>query len=322
MAKPLMCDPSLFERDLSGATYVVTGANSGIGWVTARQLAAQGARVVLGCRRMDQAQAAIATIHEAHPDADLVAYRLDLGDLDSVRSFASDVLGACPRIDGLVNNAGIMNTPRGTTAQGFESQFGVNHLGHFLLTDLLLDRLKDSAPARIVCLSSCYHDQAMGRDGDIHLDDPNYETRPYDGWEAYAQSKLANLLHAKGLAARLEGTGVTAVSVHPGWVRTNLIRHSMPVWIQDWIVAPLMRRRGLIEPWEGTQTTLHALLDPSVPEHNGAFYSQTGIYRDKAAAKGGWPLRSPNPRAHDAALVDQLWDLSERLVGGAGAASA
>ena len=315
MPKPHMCDPALFEMDLTGRTYIVTGANSGIGFVTARQLGLQGATVVLACRRVDEGEARCAEVRAEHPAAQIEARALDLASLDSVRAFAAGFLADHTRLDGLINNAGVMNTPDKKTDDGFELQFGVNHLGHFLLTELLLDVLESSAPSRIVVLSSCYHDVAQGRKGEIDLEDPMFESRAYDGWASYAQSKLANLLHAKGLAKRLEGTGVTAVSVHPGWVRTNLMRNTMPVWIQDYFLRPFMRLGGMIEPWEGAQSTLHAALDPSVPEHTGAYFSQLGMYRDKSANAGGWPLRSPNPHAHDDALVDRLWALSEELVG-------
>jgi len=314
MPKPLLCDPALLTRDLSGRRYVVTGANAGIGLVTAKQLALQGAHVVLACRRVAEAEARISEIVAEHPNAKLEARELDLGSLASVRRFAERVNADFDRLDGLVNNAGVMNTPKQTTADGFEMQIGVNHLGHFLLTELLLDLLKRSAPSRIVNVSSCFHDKAMGRDGDVKVDDLFYDQRKYDGWEAYAQSKLANLLHAKGLAKRLEGTGVTAVSVHPGWVRTNLAKHSMPLWVQDYVLRPFLRLGGMIEPWEGAQTTLHCLLADDVPQHAGAFFSQTGTYRDKSANAGGWPLRSPNPKANDDALVEALWKKSEALV--------
>ncbi len=315
MPKPLICDPALLELDLTGRRYIVTGANSGIGLITTRQLASQGALVIMGCRRTEDAEARIAEIEAELPDARLEARALDLGSLASVRTFASGVLADHDRLDGLVNNAGVMNTPQGTTADGFETQLGINHLGHFLLTELLLDLLKRSAPSRVVILSSCFHDKAMGRLGDMHFEDLHYADRKYDGWEAYAQSKLANLLHARGLAERLEGTGVTAVSVHPGWVRTNLARNSMPLWVQNWIARPVLSLMGMIEPWEGAQTTLHCLLADDVPQHAGGYFSQTGEYRDKAANKGGWPLSSPNPKAHEDALVQQLWRVSEELVG-------
>jgi len=214
---------------------------------------------------------------------------------------------------GLVNNAGIMNSPFGRTKDGFETQFGTNHLGHFLLTELLLDALKTGAPSRIVNLSSSFHEYAMGRKGEIHFDDLNYQRRPYDGWDAYAQSKLANLLHAKELARRLKGTDVTCVSVNPGWVRTNLVRVPLPVWIQN-LFIPLLHMAGMIEPWEGAQTTLHALLAPEVAQQSGAYYSQKGLYRDKKARKGGWPLHSPNPVAHDDMVARRLWEESAALV--------
>lgn len=315
MAKPLRCDPKLFEQDLSDRTYIVTGANSGIGLVTANQLAKQGATVIYACRRMEEANARMAELCADHPDAHVEARHLDLGDLASVRAFAKGFLEDHSRLDGLVNNAGVMNTPQQKTKDGFEMQFGVNHLGHFLLTSLLLDTLKASAPSRVVCLSSCFHDKAMGREGDIDFDDPNFEKRPYDGWQAYAQSKLANLLHARGLAKRLAGTGVTVASVHPGWVRTDLARNTMPLWVQNTIMRPFSRLMGMIEPWDGAQTSLHALLDPDVAAHSGEFYSQTGAYRDKSKNKGGWPLVSPNPHAHDDERTERLWQLSEQLVG-------
>lgn len=315
MAKPHMCDPALLQRDLSEQTILITGANCGIGLVTATQLASQGARVVLACRRPAAGEEAAASIRAQHPEATVEVAELDLGSLDSVRSFAEGFLASHERLDALVNNAGVMNTPQGRTADGFETQIGVNHFGHFLLTELLLELLKTSAPSRIVSLSSCYHDQAMGRDGIIDFDDMHYEHRPYDGWQAYAQSKLANLLHAKGLAKRLEGTGVTAVSVHPGWVRTDLARNSMPLWVQNIVLRPVLSLMGMIEPWQGAQTTLHAVLSDEVPQHAGAYFSQLGMYREKSANGGGWPLRSPNPVAHDEAVVERLWAVSQQATG-------
>jgi NAD(P)-dependent dehydrogenase (short-subunit alcohol dehydrogenase family) len=240
---------------------------------------------------------------------------LDLASLDSVRAFAGAFLAKHGSLHGLVNNAGVMNTPAGRTKDGFETQFGTNHLGHFLLTELLLDALRKGAPSRIVILSSCFHDRAMGRDGRIDFEDLNFDGRKYDGWTAYAQSKLANLLHAKELSERLQGSGVTAVSVHPGWVRTNLIRSSMPVWVQDLLLRPVLRLAGMIEPWEGAQSSLYALLSPEVPALSGAYFSQVGIYRTKEAGKGGWPLVSPNPEAHRLEVAVKLRDVSSKLVG-------
>jgi NAD(P)-dependent dehydrogenase (short-subunit alcohol dehydrogenase family) len=315
MPKPLTCPPDVLSRKLTGQRVIVTGANSGIGRVTARQLAKQGASVTLACRRIDEGEALAAEIRTQISGADVQARALDLGDLASVRAFANGFRADHDALHLLINNAGVMNTPHGKTADGFETQIGVNHLGHFLLTELLLDLLKRSAPSRVVVLSSCFHDKAMGREGDIDLDDLHFERRRYDGWEAYAQSKLANLLHARELARRLEGTGVTAVSAHPGWVRTNLMLHSMPVWVQDFILRPILGQMGMIEPWEGAQTSLYAALGDDVVQHAGAYFSQTGTYRDKALNRGGWPLTSPNPHAHDDDLAAALYDKSLELVG-------
>lgn len=307
MAKVLMCPPALLELDLTGKTYLVTGGNSGIGRVTAEQLARQGARVVIGCRRPSEVQ-----IQEFSGTVEVM--QLDLADLNSVRNFSKSFQDKHHSLHGLVNNAGVMYTPFGKTKDGFETQFGTNHLGHYLLTELLLPLLKKSNPSRIVNLSSCYHDKAQGREGNIYFDDLNYEKRKYDGWEAYAQSKLANLLHAKQLAKRLKDTGVVAVSVHPGWVRTPLFRYVGPLWIQDYLLRPILKLAGMIEPWEGAQTTLYALLAPEVESHSGAFFSQTGFYRVKEAKSGGWPLRSPNPNAHNEEIAQRLDQVSRELV--------
>jgi retinol dehydrogenase-13 len=315
MPKPLLCPPDLLSLDLTGKTYVVTGGNSGIGAVTVGQLAKQGATVVLACRRPAEGERVRAELVKAGARGTIEVRALDLASLASVRAFAKDLLASHAALSGLVNNAGVMNTPAGKTADGFETQFGTNHLGHYLLTELLLGALEKGAPSRIVNLSSCYHDVAQGRQGRIDFDDPSFERRPYDGWEAYAQSKLANLLHAKQLAKRLAGKGITPVSVHPGWVRTNLVKSFMPVWAQNYVLRPFLRLSGMIEPWEGAQTTLYALLSPEVPAHAGAYFSQLGMYRDKAANGGGWPLRSPNPNAHDDAAAERLDALSRALVG-------
>jgi NAD(P)-dependent dehydrogenase (short-subunit alcohol dehydrogenase family) len=314
MPKPLLCPPELFTLDLTGKTYVVTGGNSGIGLSTVEQLAKQGATVVLACRRTADGERVKADIMARGVRGRIEVSELDLASLASVRAFAERVLAAHPAIHGLVNNAGVMNTPKGKTKDGFETQFGTNHLGHFLLTELLLDRLKASAPARIVNLSSCYHDIAQGRKGKIHFEDLHYDQHAYDGWDAYAQSKLANVLHAQELAARLDGTGVTAVSVHPGWVRTRLMRSSMPLWIQDYLMRPFFQMAGMIEPWEGAQSSLYALLSPEVPQHAGAYFSQIGWYREKSANKGGWPLRSPNPQVHEPGIDVKLAEVSRKLV--------
>jgi NAD(P)-dependent dehydrogenase (short-subunit alcohol dehydrogenase family) len=316
MPKTRRCDEALLAKDLSGKTYIVTGSNSGIGLVTTRQLVKQGAHVVMACRRTNVAQEVADELMAESPRGGVEVIALDLGDLASVRAFADAFLSSHDRLDALVNNAGVMKTPEGTTKDGFEWQMGVNHLGHFLLTEKLLDLLKASAPSRIIILSSCFHDKAFGRQGEIRFEDLHFQERAYDGWAAYAQSKLANLLHAKELARRLEGTGVTAVSVHPGWVRTQLVRHSSgPIWIQNTLLRPLFALLGQIGEWDGAQTTLHCLLDDDVANHGGAYFSQVGLYRDKSCNPGGWPLQSPNPQAHLGDVSSRLWDVSAKAVG-------
>jgi len=315
MAKPLLCEPALFLKDLTGKVVIVTGANSGIGWETTKQLAAQGAHVVMACRRIEAGQERIDELTADVPNASLSVLPLDLSKLASVRAFADAFLKAHDRLDVLINNAGIMNTDEGRTEDGFELQIGTNHMGHFLLTELLLDVLKQSAPSRIVCVSSCYHDAAQGKPGVIRFDDLNFDNEKYNGWAAYSQSKLANVMHAKALAKELDGTGVTAVSVHPGWVRTDLARHTMPLWVQNTIAKPVLRWMGMIEPHEGAHTSLHAALADDVPEHAGSFYSQRGIYQDKSNNAGGWPMRSPSPQAHDADAIARFYTLSRQAVG-------
>jgi NAD(P)-dependent dehydrogenase (short-subunit alcohol dehydrogenase family) len=315
MPKTLMCPESLLKTDLSNRTIVVTGGNSGIGLETVRQLARQGARVVLACRRVAEGERAKESLMSGGLRGSIEVRKLDLADLDSVRDFAKSLLESHPVLHGLVNNAGIMNTPFGRTKNGFELQFGTNHLGHFLLTELLLPALRAGAPSRIVIVSSCFHDKAFGREGRIDFEDLGFEHRKYDGWVAYAQSKLANLLHARELGRRLQGSGITVASVHPGWVRSNLIQHSMPLWMQNTLLRPVLRLAGMIEPFEGAQSTLYALLSPEVEKLSGSYFSQVGIYRRKEAMKGGWPLSSPNPAAHDDAAAKRLEEVSLKLVG-------
>ncbi|MEN9529601.1 MAG: hypothetical protein RI932_1474 [Pseudomonadota bacterium] len=315
MSKILMCPENLLNQDLSGKTYVVTGGNSGIGFVTVSQLAKQGAHVIMACRRLDEAERAKDALFSKDMKGKLTVMHLDLASLESVREFSKSFREKFESLHGLVNNAGVMFTPRGKTKDGFETQFGTNHLGHFLLTELLLPVLEKTPKSRVVILSSCYHDKAQGREGYIDFDDLHFEKRKYDGWSAYAQSKLANLLHAKHLAKMTAAKGVTVVSVHPGWVRTNLVRSWMPVWVQNTLLRPVLQIAGMIEPWQGTQTSLYALLAPEVEKQSGSYFSQTGFYRKKEATRGGWPLHSPNPNAHDDAVAEKLYSVSRKLVG-------
>lgn len=214
----LKCEESLLNTNLVGKICLVTGGNAGIGLETVKQLAKQGATVVFTSRNLAVGTAIADQINAGLKLGNKVeAMQMNLVDLDSVRKFAGSFKQKYKHLHVLVNNAGVMNLPKlDRTKEGVEVQFATNHLGHFVLTSHLLDVLKASQPSRIICVSSCYHYFAMGKKGYIDFEDVSFEKRKYDGWTAYAQSKLANVLHARELAKRLEGTGVTAVSLHPG----------------------------------------------------------------------------------------------------------
>lgn len=314
MPKTLMCDPRLFEKDLSDRIYIVTGANSGSGYATTKQLAEQGAHVIGACRRVEAGKAAFADLGDIRGSIEIM--ELDLASLTSVRRFAEAFLAKYDRLDGLVNNAGVMMTPKGKTEDGFETQFGINYLGHFLLTELLLEPLKASAPASIVCVSSVAHAGMRGIYGEIDFNDLNFDKREYDPGVAYAQSKLANVLHALDLSRRLEGTGVSAFAVHPGWIRSNLVNGAMAKFVQNVLLRPFSGILGTMSWYEGAQTTLHCLLDDDAPKHSGEYFSQNSIlYPNPENRPGGWPMPSPNPRAHDVELAEKLYHTSMDLVG-------
>jgi NAD(P)-dependent dehydrogenase (short-subunit alcohol dehydrogenase family) len=312
MPKTLMCNPKLWEKDLTGRVYIVTGANSGSGFATTKQLAEQGAHVIGACRRVDAGKQAFDDLGHIRGSVEIM--KMDLASLASVKNFAEAFLAKYDRLDGLVNNAGVMYSPEGRTEDGFEIQFGVNYLGHFLLTELLLDTLKASAPSRIVSVSSVAHAGMNGIYGEIVFDDLNFDNRDYHAGEAYANSKLAIVLHALDLARRLEGTGVSAFSVHPGWIRSNLAQGAVR-FVQNVLLRPFSGLLGTMSWFEGAQTSLHCLLDEDAPKHSGEFFSQNSIlYPNKENRPGGWPMPSPNPLAHDTDLAERLYHRSLELV--------
>ena len=314
MPTTLMCDPKLFEKDLSGRVYIVTGANSGSGFATAKQLAEQGAQVVGACRRVQAGKEAFADLRAMRGSVEIM--ELDLASLASVRNFVDAFLAKYDRLDGLVNNAGVMYPPEGKTEDGFDTQFGVNYLGHFLLTELLLDTLKASAPARIVNVSSVAHAGMRGIYGDIHFDDLHFDKREYDSAVAYADSKLALVLHALDLSRRMDGNGVSAFSVHPGWIRSNLAGNPVVKFMQNVLLRPFSGILTTVSWFEGAQTSLHCLLDDDAPQHSGKYFSQISIlYPDRENHAGGWPMPSPNPKAHDKKLAEKLYHRSLELVG-------
>jgi len=243
--------------------------------------------------------------------------QVDLASLDSVRAFCTEFKAKFDRLDVLVNNAGVMMPPLSHTKDGFELQMGTNHFGHFLLTELLKDLLEKSAPSRVVNLSSCASCECTTKFGtlnEITFDDLHWKSRKYDKGEAYTQSKLANVLHAREIAKGY--TGVTAYSLHPGWVQSKLMRHMVPCGcVGCCLDCCCMKCTGqMINVWDGSQTSLHCILSEPEDLENGAFYSQFGIYKDKASQAGGWPMKLPNPNATDENAA-RLWEESVKLVG-------
>jgi len=277
---------------MKGRVCIVTGANSGIGKETARALARQGSTVVLACRRVEAGEAAKGEIAAETGNPDLEVLPLDLADLQSVRAFAAAFAARHLRLHVLVNNAGIYTTVQRRTPDGVESTFASNHLGHFLLTNLLLDKMKASAPARIVNVSS-----AANHWGRIRFDDLNLERR-WSGFRAYNQSKLANVLFTVELARRLAGTGVTANAVHPGSVRTNWAMHEAGAMG----VAVRLFRPFLIRAARGADTVVWLASSPEVDGASGGYYRK----RRRVA---------PNPVAQDAEVARRLWEVSGRLAG-------
>jgi NAD(P)-dependent dehydrogenase (short-subunit alcohol dehydrogenase family) len=293
--------------DLTGKTAVVTGGSAGLGAETARSLASVGAHVVIAVRDAEKGKAAMDTIGEGVPGAKLELGTLDLASLASVRAFAQDTLARHDRIDLLINNAGVMACPFGRTTDGFEMQLGTNHLGHFLLTGMLAPALVDGAPARVVNLSSRGHLR-----GDIDWDDPHFHSRPYDKWEAYGQSKTANILFTVELDRRLASSGVRAYAVHPGVIITELARHLTADDFSD------MQSRGPRGGFKfkdvdaGAATTVWAATSPELADVGGVYLEDCHIGEPATApdSPGGYA-----PRAVDPDTARRLWSWSEDQVG-------
>lgn len=281
---------------LDGKTVLITGANTGIGKETAVDMARRGARVILACRDMDRANKAAEDVKKRSGNDNVIVKKLDLASLQSVRQLAKDVLANEERLDVLINNAGIMGCPKLETEDGFEMQFGVNHLGHFLLTNCLLDLLKKSAPSRIVSVSSLAHER-----GQIYFDDINQD-KDYHPWKSYVQSKLANVLFTRELANRLQGTGITAYSLHPGVIQTEIGRHfwpTLPLWKR---VVCMPITFFIKNPTEGAQTTIYCAVEESLQNESGLYYSDCAP-------------RTAAPRGLDDEAAKKLWELSASMVG-------
>jgi NAD(P)-dependent dehydrogenase (short-subunit alcohol dehydrogenase family) len=289
--------------DLGGRTAIVTGANSGLGLVTARELARAGAHVVLACRNMDKGRAALEEVERAAPGGGAELEQLDLASLDSVRAFAERFRGTHDGLDLLVNNAGVMAPPRRTTADGFELQLGTNHLGHFALTQLLLEAMEGRADARVVTVSSGAH-----RVGRINFDDLQGERR-YFRWTAYGQSKLANLLFMYELDRRLRAKGSTVKSVgaHPGYAATNLQYAAPPLF--DRLVMKVGNLVIAQSDEMGALPQLYAATEPGL--EGGTFVGPDGI----AEQRGHPQVVQSNRAARDEGAARRLWDVSEQLTG-------
>ena len=301
-------DEVLAGLDLTGKTIVVTGSSAGLGFETVRAMAARGAEVVMVGRDPAKNEAAAARIRGGQPNAKLKTVMIDLADLDSVRRGAAEILAVHTRIHALINNAGIMGGPLTLTKDGLELHFASNHIGHFLLTGLLVPALKEGAPSRIVCLTSAGH-----RMDGFNLDDLNFQDREYIYYLAYAQSKRANVLHAVALAQRLKPFGIAANAVHPGAIRTEVWRDLEEEHIQQAIAWSSASGSPEKTPSQGAATQVWAAVSPEAEGLTGQYLEDCRIaehipYGDFGAA--GVIEEVLDPRT-----ADRLWAESERIVG-------
>ncbi|XP_063702276.1 retinol dehydrogenase 13-like [Culicoides brevitarsis] len=279
-----------------GKIVVITGANTGIGKETAKELAKRGAHVYMACRSMKRCEAARDEILLASKNPNVHCRECDLASFASIKEFAKKFKEEQPKLDILINNGGVMRCPRMFTREGIELQIGVNHFGHFLLTTLLLDQLKKAAPSRVVVVSSLAHER-----GHLQVDDLNSD-KHYDSGAAYNQSKLANLLFTRSLSQRLAGSGVTVNALHPGVVNTELGRHMgmFSSFLGKIFVKPFLWP-FFKEPIAGAQTTLYVALDPDLEKITGKYFSDCA-------------LKTPAAQAMDDKMAEWLWQVSEKWV--------
>jgi NAD(P)-dependent dehydrogenase (short-subunit alcohol dehydrogenase family) len=295
--------------EMHDETVIVTGANSGLGYEATRAFAAAGATVVMACRSRDRAESARDDLHERLPDATLDVREVDLGDLDAVRQFADGFQTDYDDLRVLCNNAGVMAIPRSETADGFETQFGVNHLGHFALTGHLLDRLVETdGESRVVTQSSGLHER-----GEMDFDDLQGE-RNYDQWDAYAQSKLANVLFGYELDRRLDAAGVegvTSVICHPGYAATNL-QYRGPEERGSRVRMAAMKVANSLLAQSAEMGALPMLYAATADDVTGGDYVGPGGFMDMR----GYPeTQRSSARSYDETTADRLWSVSEELTG-------
>ena len=309
--------------DLSGKKVLVTGASGGLGEETARALAAAGASVIMAARDNTKNLEAKERILSSNSEAKLELHELNLASLEDVRSSAEEFLSKNESLDLLVNNAGIMCTPFGHTTDGFEQQFGDNHLGHYLFTGLMMPALEKSGASRVVCLSSGAH-LICG----VNLDDPMFERRDYDGWDSYGQSKSANALFAREFDRRYAEKGIHAFSVHPGMIFTELGRH-----MTEEDMASLMERRkaqisadedsnssdNMMSPKTveaGAATTVWACVEKSLESQGGHYLADCQLGVPLASEDSSPGSCSMASHILDDKAAGELWELSEQLTGG------
>ncbi len=300
-------DEVLEGIDLSGRTAIVTGGSGGLGAETARALAAKGAAVTLAARNLEKAEKVAADIRDSTGNPAVDIGELELGSLESIRGFADAWRVSHGPLHILINNAGVMACPLERTVDGFELQFGTNHLGHFLLTGLLAPALVEGAPARVVCVSSAGH-----RFSPVIFEDLHYERRPYDKWEAYGQAKTANVLHAVALDRRLAGHGVRAFAIHPGGIVTELGRHLTAEDIEQ--LRSRSQDSGL--RWKevpaGAATQVYAATAPELEGRGGLYLEDCGVAEISTDPETSAGVMS---YAVDPELAERLWEVSEQLVG-------
>ena len=283
--------------DLTGKTAIVTGANSGIGFETAKAIAYKGATVILACRTMQKGEEAAGEILKDHPGVIVEAWPIDLASLAAIKEFTGSIRKNHSKIDILVNNAGVMMPPYGKTKDGFELQFGTNHLGHFALTGQLFDLVSNTDGARIVTVSSLTH-----RQGKVDFDNLNAE-KGYNKSAAYGLSKIANLMFTYELQRKIEAAGLNmiAVAAHPGWTATNLQQYSALFRAMNPVFAQ--------KPKMGALPSLYAATAPAVK--GGCYYGPDGFYETR-----GYPKQvSSVSRSHDTETAGKLWEVSEEMTG-------
>ncbi len=296
-------------HDLTGQTALITGASSGLGVETARALLTAGAEVILAVRDTQKGEVVAAELRAATGNPKVHTLELDLGSLASVRAAAEQVLARWPQIKILINNAGVMATPFSHTTDGFEMQFGTNHLGHFLFSRLLLPALRAAAPSRVVSVSSLGH-----RRSDMHFEDLNYKERPYDKWEAYGQSKTANILFAVAWTQQYGAEGITANALHPGGIATGL---------QKFLPLEEQRAMGWIDEQgnpnplfktveQGAATSVWAAVGSELEGQGGLYLEDCNESLPFDPAK---PYSGYMPYIRDPESAQRLWQASKQLVG-------